>query len=83
MKFRSFDFDICDQILENGSKSHICILLHFTLPHGQHFVLQGISYYNVEFIAEILLKIKEIFLKYMYVYRNIFEYIEKYTELHV
>jgi len=31
----------CDQILENGSKLHIYILLYFTLSYGQHFVLQG------------------------------------------
>ena len=39
--------------------------------------------YNVKFIAEILLKIKEILLKYIYACRNIFKYITKYTELHV
>ena len=70
-------YPVCDQILENGSKSHICILLLYIL----HYYMDSTRYfYNVEFFAEILWNINEILIKHIYVYRNIFKYT---TELQV
>ena len=35
--------NICDRILENGSKSHIFISVYLSLPHEKYFILNNIS----------------------------------------
>ena len=47
------DNNICDWILENGSKSHIFISVYLSLQHEKYCIPNNISQYYKEFNAQI------------------------------